>query len=111
MQISIMRWACCSCANRRSRSSFTLRTKPELRSHGLTALSRGSAESNGGQIELRNFNVWTPASAFRAIELPDSVAFQFRDDTSGRTALFAPSVGSLTEQLRDAFMTSDLDHV
>ena len=46
--------------------------------------------------------------AFRAIELPASVAFQFRDDTSDRTALFAPSVGSLTEQLRDAVHTSDL---
>ena len=46
--------------------------------------------------------------AFRAIELPDSVAFQFRDDTSGRTALFAPSVGSLTEHLHDAVHTSDL---
>jgi pyrroloquinoline quinone biosynthesis protein B len=46
--------------------------------------------------------------AFRAIELPGSVAFQFRDETSGRTALFAPSVGTLTEQLRDAVHTSDL---
>jgi pyrroloquinoline quinone biosynthesis protein B len=46
--------------------------------------------------------------AFRAIELPASVAFQFRDTTSSRTALFAPSVGSLTEQLRDAVHTSDL---
>ena len=46
--------------------------------------------------------------AFRAIELTGSVAFQFRDDASGRTALFAPSVGSLTEQLRDAVHTSDL---
>jgi pyrroloquinoline quinone biosynthesis protein B len=46
--------------------------------------------------------------AFRAIELPGSVAFQVRDDTSGRTALFAPSVGSLTQQLRDAVQTSDL---
>jgi pyrroloquinoline quinone biosynthesis protein B len=46
--------------------------------------------------------------AFRAIELPGSAAFQFRDDTSGRTALFAPSVGSLTEQLRDAVHTTDL---
>jgi pyrroloquinoline quinone biosynthesis protein B len=46
--------------------------------------------------------------AFRAIELPGSVAFQFRDDTSNRTALFAPSVGTLTEQLRDAVHTSDL---
>jgi pyrroloquinoline quinone biosynthesis protein B len=46
--------------------------------------------------------------AFRAIELPGSVAFQFRDDASGRTALFAPSVGSLTGQLRDAVHTSDV---
>jgi pyrroloquinoline quinone biosynthesis protein B len=46
--------------------------------------------------------------AFRAIELPGSVAFQFRDDTSSRTALFAPSVGSWTEQLHDAVHTSDL---
>ena len=46
--------------------------------------------------------------AFRAIELPGSVAFQFRDDTSGRTALFAPSVGNFTQQLRDAVHTSDL---
>ena len=46
--------------------------------------------------------------AFRAIELPGSIAFQFRDATSGRTALFAPSVGSFTQQLRDAVHTSDL---
>jgi pyrroloquinoline quinone biosynthesis protein B len=46
--------------------------------------------------------------AFRAIELAGSVAFHFRDDTSGRSALFAPSVGSLAEQLRDAIHTSDL---
>jgi pyrroloquinoline quinone biosynthesis protein B len=46
--------------------------------------------------------------AFRAIELPRSVAFQFRDQTSGRSALFAPSVGSFTQQLRDAVDESDL---
>jgi pyrroloquinoline quinone biosynthesis protein B len=45
---------------------------------------------------------------FRAIELPRSVAFQFRDDTSGATALFAPSVGELTEELRDAVGGSDV---
>jgi pyrroloquinoline quinone biosynthesis protein B len=44
--------------------------------------------------------------AFRAIELPGSVAFQFRDDTSGATALFAPSVGELTEELRNAVHAS-----
>jgi pyrroloquinoline quinone biosynthesis protein B len=46
--------------------------------------------------------------AFRAIELPGSVAFQFRDDTSGATALFAPSVGQLSEELRNAVHTSDV---
>jgi len=45
---------------------------------------------------------------FRTIELPGSVAFQFRDDTSGATALFAPSVGELTDELREAVHTSDV---
>lgn len=45
---------------------------------------------------------------FRTIELPRSVAFQFRDGTSGATALFAPSVGELTDELRDAVHTSDV---
>jgi pyrroloquinoline quinone biosynthesis protein B len=45
---------------------------------------------------------------FRAIELPRSVAFQFRDDTSGAAALFAPSVGELTDELRDAVHASDV---
>jgi pyrroloquinoline quinone biosynthesis protein B len=46
--------------------------------------------------------------AFRAIELPRSAAFQFRDDTSGATALFAPSVGELTDELRNAVHASDV---
>ena len=46
--------------------------------------------------------------AFRAIELPKSVAFRFRDDSSGVTALFAPSVGELTEELREAVGGSDV---
>ena len=45
---------------------------------------------------------------FRTIELSRSVAFQLRDDTSGATALFAPSVGELTDELRDAVHTSDV---
>ena len=45
---------------------------------------------------------------FRTIELPKSVAFQFRDDTSGATALFAPSVGELTDELRQAVHASDV---
>jgi pyrroloquinoline quinone biosynthesis protein B len=46
--------------------------------------------------------------AFRAIELPGTVAFQLRDDTSGRTALFAPNVGNFTQELRDAVHASDI---
>jgi pyrroloquinoline quinone biosynthesis protein B len=46
--------------------------------------------------------------AFRAIELPGSVAFQLRDDRSGATALFAPSVGELTEELRNAVHASNV---
>jgi len=46
--------------------------------------------------------------SFRAIELPRSVAFQFRDDTSAATALFTPTVGELTEELRDAVHASDV---
>lgn len=45
---------------------------------------------------------------FRAIELPGSVAFQFRDDTSGLTTLLAPSVGEVTEELRNALHASDV---
>ena len=48
------------------------------------------------------------ALSFRAIELPHSVAFQFRGDAAGATALFAPSVGELTEQLRDAVQDSNV---
>jgi pyrroloquinoline quinone biosynthesis protein B len=46
--------------------------------------------------------------AFRAIEFPKSVAFQFRDDSSGATALFAPSVGEFTEELRNAAHAADV---
>jgi pyrroloquinoline quinone biosynthesis protein B len=61
-------------------------------------------------IEWREINAdfqsLSGSLAFRAIELPGSVAFQFRDDTSGATALFAPSVGELTEELRNAVHAS-----
>ena len=60
------------------------------------------------RIVTPEFQSLDSGMAFRAIELPAGVAFQFRDDTSGRIALFAPSVGSFTEQLRDAVHTSDL---
>jgi pyrroloquinoline quinone biosynthesis protein B len=48
------------------------------------------------------------AVSFRAIDLPHSVAFQFRDETSGGIALFAPNVGELTTYLRDAVAASDV---
>lgn len=54
-----------------------------------------------------NFQPLDGAVGFRAIELPHSVAFQFRSDASGATALFAPTVGELTGQLCDAVQTSD----
>ena len=46
--------------------------------------------------------------AFRAIELPSSIAFQFRDDSSGATALFAPSVGEITGELRNTVHGSNV---
>jgi pyrroloquinoline quinone biosynthesis protein B len=46
--------------------------------------------------------------AFRAIELPHSVAFQFLDEASGRLALIAPAVGELTHELSEACASSDL---
>jgi pyrroloquinoline quinone biosynthesis protein B len=46
--------------------------------------------------------------AFRAIELPHSIAFQFRDETSRRLALVAPAVSELTRELSEASAASDL---
>ena len=55
-----------------------------------------------------DFQSLSGSLAFRAIELPTSVAFQFRDDISGATALFAPSVGELTEELQNVVRASDV---
>jgi pyrroloquinoline quinone biosynthesis protein B len=55
-----------------------------------------------------DFQPLAGAASFRAIELPRSVAFQFRDEASGGTALFAPNVGELTEQLSNAVQASDV---
>jgi pyrroloquinoline quinone biosynthesis protein B len=55
-----------------------------------------------------DFQLLSGSLAFRAIELPKSVAFQFRDDISGATALFAPSVGELTEELQNVVRASDV---
>jgi len=65
-----------------------------------------------GGIEWRKisgaFQSLSGSISFQAIKLPRSVAFQFRDDTSGAIVLFAPSVGKLTEELRDAVGASDV---
>ena len=45
---------------------------------------------------------------FRAIELPHSVAFQFRDEESGRLALVAPAVSELTRELSEASAGSEV---
>lgn len=60
------------------------------------------------RMTTAEFQSLSDSIGFRTIELPRSVAFQFRDDTSGATALFAPSVGELTDKLRDAVHTSDV---
>jgi len=46
--------------------------------------------------------------AFRAIPLEKSVAFQFRDETSGASALLAPAVGQITGELRAAILETDV---
>jgi pyrroloquinoline quinone biosynthesis protein B len=46
--------------------------------------------------------------AFRAIELPQSVAFQLLDEASGRLALVAPAVSDLTCELYEASADSDV---
>ena len=54
-----------------------------------------------GGIEWRkinsDFQSLSGGLAFRAIELPNSVAFQFRDDISGESALFAEFRNSFAE--------------
>jgi pyrroloquinoline quinone biosynthesis protein B len=59
-----------------------------------------------GGIEWRTasgeFHSLGPGLAFRAIALPKSVAFQFRDELSGASALIAPAVGQITDELRAA---------
>jgi pyrroloquinoline quinone biosynthesis protein B len=46
--------------------------------------------------------------AFRAISLPGSIALQFRDQSSNATAVIAPAVGNLTDELGDAVKNSDV---
>lgn len=46
--------------------------------------------------------------AFRAIDLLDSIAFQFLDHASERLALVAPAVGQLTHELSEAAAGSEV---
>ena len=54
------------------------------------------------------FQTLSGAVAFRTIQLTKSIAFQFRDDSSGATALFAPSVGELTDEFQKAVDESEV---
>ena len=55
-----------------------------------------------------DFQPLNSSIGFRAIELAQSVAFQFSDESSGRFALVAPAVGELTRELSEASVCSDL---
>jgi len=63
-------------------------------------------------IEWRNittdFQPLDGKIGFRMIELRTSIAFQFHDAVSGATALLAPSVGELTNELRRAVQDSSV---
>ena len=54
----------------------------------------------------RDFNSLSKSIAFRAISLPKSIALQFRDQSSNASALIAPAVGNLSDELHDAVKTS-----
>ena len=56
----------------------------------------------------RDFQSLGNGIAFRAIALRESIAYQLRDEISGATALLAPAVGELTDELREAANTSDV---
>jgi pyrroloquinoline quinone biosynthesis protein B len=55
----------------------------------------------------RDFNSLSEGVAFRSISLPGSIALQFRDQTSNASALIAPAVANLSDELHDAVSTSD----
>ena len=56
----------------------------------------------------RDFSSLSKSVAFRAISLPKSIALQFRDQSSNASALIAPAVGNLSDELHDAVRTSDV---
>jgi pyrroloquinoline quinone biosynthesis protein B len=56
----------------------------------------------------RDFNSLSKNVAFRAISLRKSIALQFRDQSADTSALVAPAVGNLSDELCDAVKTSDI---
>jgi pyrroloquinoline quinone biosynthesis protein B len=54
-----------------------------------------------------DFQSLNGSTAFRAIELRQSIAFQFLDERSGRRVLVAPAVGELTGNLSEASAESE----
>jgi pyrroloquinoline quinone biosynthesis protein B len=55
-----------------------------------------------------DFQPLTGGIGFRHIPLSHSVAFQFRDEASGRLALVAPAVGELSRELSDLVEESEV---
>lgn len=55
-----------------------------------------------------NFIALDAGLAFRAFSLGQSVAFQFRDEKSGATALIAPAVGQINDELQVAIREARL---
>lgn len=56
----------------------------------------------------RDFISLSKSIVFRPISLPGSIALQFRDRSSNASALVAPAVGNLSDELHDAVKTSDV---
>ena len=55
----------------------------------------------------RDFISLSKSIVFRAISLANSIALQFRDQSSNASALIAPAVDNLSDELHDAVKTSD----
>jgi pyrroloquinoline quinone biosynthesis protein B len=55
-----------------------------------------------------NFQSLGEKVMFRAIQSPNSIAFQLRDEISGGTALVAPAVSEVTPELRNAVNGSNV---
>jgi pyrroloquinoline quinone biosynthesis protein B len=56
----------------------------------------------------RDFISLSKSIVFRPISLPGSIALQFRDQSSNASALIAPAVSNLSDELHDAVKTSDV---